>query len=101
MTLEADLQIPGMVNSYGQTFFHDFKYLSDSRHRWREPVEDIIRGGEYDRLHILTHAFWYHEEDQDITESVGDFIRSANAERYAQMLENITDLPLIIERKDI
>lgn len=100
-TLEADLQIPGMVNSYGQTFFHDFKYLSDSRHRWREPVEDIIRDGEYDRLHILTHAFWYHEEDQDITESVGDFIRSANAERYAQMLENITDLPLIIERKDI
>lgn len=100
-TLEADLQIPGMVNSYGQTFFHDFKYLSDSRRRWREPVEEIIRGGEHDRLHILTHAFWYHEQEQDIAESVGAFIRSANAERYAQMLENITDLPSIIERKDI
>lgn len=100
-TLEANLRIPGMVNSYGQTFFHNFKYLSDSRYRWREPVEDIIRGGEYDRLHILTHAFWYHEQEQGITESVGAFIRSANNERYEQMLENITDLPSIIERKDI
>lgn len=98
-TLEEDLKIPDMVNSYGQTFFHDFKYLSDSRRRWREPVEDIIRGGEYDRLHILTHAFWYHEREQDITESVGAFIRSANAERYEQMMENITDLPSILPKE--
>lgn len=100
-TLDANLQIPGMVNSYGQTFFQDFKYLSDSRRRWREPVEDIIRGGEYDRLHILTHAFWYHEQDQDITESVGAFIRSANNERYEQMMENITDLPSILPREEL
>lgn len=98
-TLDADLQIPGMVNSYGQTFFRDFKYLSDSRRRWREPVLDIIRSGEYDRLHILTHAFWYHEQEQDITQSVGAFIRSANAERYAQMTENITDLPSILPKE--
>ena len=98
-TLEADMQIPGMVNSYGQTFFHDFKYLSDSRRRWREPVEDIIRGGEYDRLHILTHAFWYHEQEEDIAESVDAFIRAANAERYAQMMENITDLPSILPKE--
>lgn len=32
-TLDADLQIPGIVNSYGRTFFRDFKYLSDSRRR--------------------------------------------------------------------
>lgn len=100
-TLEADLKIPGMVNSYGQTFFHDFKYLSDSRRRWREPVEEIIRGGEYDRLHILTHAFWYHEQEQDITESVGAFIRSANAERYERMMENITDLPSILPKEEL
>ena len=98
-TLEADLKIPGMVNSYGQTFFHDFKYLSDSRRRWREPVEDIIRMGTYDRLHILTHAFWYHAEEQDITRSVGDFVRAANAERYGQMMENITDLPSILPKE--
>lgn len=100
-TLEADLKISGMVNSYGQTFFHDFKYLSDSRHRWREPVEDIIRGGAHDRLHILTHAFWYHEQAEDIAASVGAFIRSANAERYEQMMENITDLPSILPKEEL
>lgn len=100
-TLEADLRIPGMINSYGQTFFHDFKYLSDSRRRWREPVEDIIRSGAYDRLHILTHAFWYHETEQDIAQSVGTFVRAANSERYAQMMDNITDLPAILPREEL
>lgn len=35
-TLDADLQIPGIVNSYGKTFFREFKYLSDSHRHWRE-----------------------------------------------------------------
>lgn len=100
-TLESDLKIPGVVNSYGQTFFHDFKYLSDSRRRWREPVLDIIRSGEYDRLHILTHAFWYHEAEESITETVGAFIRSASRERYGQMMENITDLPAILPESEV
>ena len=49
----------------------------------------------------MTHAFWYHEQEQSISESVGKFIRSANAERYGQMMENITDLPSILARKEI
>lgn len=97
-TLEADFQIPGIVNSYGKTFFHDFKYLSDSRRRWREPVLDIIRSGEYDRLHILTHAFWYHSEEEDISQTVGDFIRAASRERYRQIEENITDMASILPK---
>lgn len=100
-TLEADLKIPSMVNSYGQTFFRDFKYLSDSRRRWREPVEEIIQSGEYDRLHILTHAFWYHEKDESIEATVGRFVRSANRERYRQMMENITDLPSILKEDEL
>lgn len=96
-TLEADYDIPGIINSYGKTFFRDFKYLSDSRRRWREPVEEIIRSGEHDRFHILTHAFWYHEEEEDISQTVGDFIRMANRERYRHMAENITDLESILK----
>lgn len=95
-TLDADLQIPGMINSYGQTFFHDFKYLSDSRRRWREPVEEIVASGRYDRLHILTHAFWYHYQEEPIEVTVRRFISSANQERYRQMEENITDLASIM-----
>lgn len=100
-TLEGDLEIPGIVNSYGKTFFHDFKYLSDSRRRWREPVLDIIRSGEYDRLHILTHAFWYHRQEQDISQTVGEFVRRANRERYAQMADNITDIQSILREDKV
>lgn len=99
-TLEANLNIPGMVNSYGKTFFHDFKYLSDSRRRWREPVEEIIKSGEYDRLHILTHAFWYHEKDESIETTLGRFVRLANRERYEQMEDNITDLSSILKEDE-
>ena len=100
-TLEADLEISGVVNSYGKTFFHDFKYLSDSRRRWREPVLDIIRSGEYDRIHILTHAFWYHEQEMDISKTVEAFVRNANRERYAQMAGNITDIQSILREEEV
>lgn len=100
-TLEANFQIPGIINSYGTTFFRDFKYLSDSRRRWREPVLDIIRSGEHDRLHILTHAFWYHEQEKSLEKTVKIFICSANAERYKQMEENITDLPSILKEEEL
>ena len=100
-TLDADLQIPGMVNSYGQLFFHDFKYLSDSRRRWREPVEEIARSGQYDRLHILTHAFWYHEQEGSLQETIQRFACSANKERYHQLRENITDLESILREDEV
>lgn len=100
-TLDADLQIPGMVNSYGRTFFHDFKYLSDSRRRWREPVEEIIRSGKYPRLHILTHAFWYHQQEETLRVSVNRFISAANRERYYQMRENISDLESILREEEV
>lgn len=100
-TLDTDLQIPGIVNSYGKTFFRDFKYLSDSRRRWREPVLDIIESGVYDRLHILTHPFWYHETEQSLEETVGIFVRSANRERWRQMAENITDMDSILKEDEL
>lgn len=83
-TLDMDLQIPGMVNSYGKTFFHEFKYLSDSARRWREPVLDYIRDRQYDKLHILTHAFWYNDEEMDLKTSV--FSYAAEGEAYRHML---------------
>ena len=97
-TLEANLQIPGMVNSYGETFLHGFKYLSDSRRHWREDVLGIIKSGTYDRLHILTHAFWYHEENESMKDSLARFVHSANGERYDQLEENITDLSSVLGR---
>ena len=96
-TLAADYKIPGIVNSYGQTFFHDFKYLSDSRRRWREPVLAIISKEEAQRLHILTHAIWYNDQEETIAETLSKFITAANHERYLTEKDNITDLESILE----
>ena len=100
-TLEANYEIPGMINSYSKTFFNDFKYLSDSRRRWREPVLDIIKSGQYDRLHILTHAIWYNEVEEDIHDTIKKFVTSANQERYFQEKENIKDIESILDISEI
>lgn len=99
--LDADLMVPGIINSYGKTFFHTFKYLSDSRRRWREPVEEIVKSGKYDRLHILTHAFWYREEEQDMRMTLETFMNHANEERYQVLRANITNLDEIISEDDV
>ncbi len=99
-TLSANYEIPGMINSYGKEFFSDFKYLSDSRCRWREPVGQIVASGQYDRLHILTHAFWYGQEEAGMEKSVSGFISSAVSERYETMKANISDLEEIVKKED-
>ena len=101
MMLESDLCIPGMINSYGHVFFNQFKYVSDSRRRWREPVEDIIASEKYDRLHILTHAIWYNNTEIDIHDSVCAFVNSGNMHRYKTMLSNITDLQTIMTEDEV
>ena len=90
--LESDLKIPGIINSYGQEFFHDFKYVSDSRRRWREDVLSYIREEKYPRLHILTHAFWYHEAEKSLQETLTDYIEKAKTERYEILKRNFTRL---------
>lgn len=100
-TLEENWTFAHMVNSYSDEFFHGFKYLSDSRRRWREPVEEIIGGGQYTKLHILTHAFWYNGEEKDIHDSVRGYVNAGNSARYGWMGENITDLEEIMGRGEV
>ena len=95
-TIETQLKIPGLVNSYGEEFFHGFKYLSDSRRKWREPVEEIVSSEIFPRLHILTHSFWYHDKNQDIRQTIMDFIYSSKKDRIGYLKENITALEEII-----
>lgn len=99
--LSADLHIPNMINSYGKVFFDDFKYLSDSRRRWREPVEQIIQSEQYERLHILTHAFWYAEQEKSIQKSVSNFVNAGNQKRYLAFADNITDLAAIMKPEEV
>lgn len=97
--LEKHIEVKGMINSYSNLFFEEFKYLSDSRRRWREPVNDIIASEEYKRLHILTHAFWYNEVEETLHDSVVRFIEKANDDRRYFVSQNITDLQSILDNK--
>lgn len=99
--LESNMDIPNMINSYSQTFFHEFKYLSDSRRNWREPVEEIIQSEEFSKLHILTHAFWYGEQEQSIHDRICNYVNSAGEERYEILESNLSDLGSIMKREEI
>lgn len=90
--LETELKIDGLINSYGTEFFSGFKYLSDSRRSWREPVLDIVDSEQYQRLHILTHAFWYHDRDVSMKETILSFINQAEEDRTTVLDDNITML---------
>lgn len=99
--LENNIEFTDILNSYSKTFLKDFKYLSDSRMHWREDVLEIIDSEKYNRLHILTHPFWYEESEGNIEGRVGKFIRNANKERYYQMKDNIRDIREIVEEGEI
>lgn len=86
-TLEANLLIPGMINAYGTEFFRSIKYVSDSYHQWRENVWDILSGGEYSHIQLLTHPIWYHESYQSRSDTFRQFIADGSKERY-EMVEN-------------
>ena len=100
-TLAAGFEFQGVINTYSKAFFEEFKYISDSRRNWREPVLDIIRSNEFKRLHILTHPFWYSENGISASDAIRGFIKNANTERYENMSENIRDLEEFMKPEEL
>lgn len=98
--LECDLKIPGIINSYGWEFFKGFKYLSDSRRHWREDVLGYIREEKFERLHILTHAFWYHDTEINLNDTLTDYLERARQDRYDLLDRNFTRLNDALVGKD-
>ena len=62
---------------------------------------DIIQGGQYDKMQILTHPFWYHENEKNIKEILDSFVKIACVERYDNLDENFTNLDEIMDRREI
>ncbi len=90
--LESDLKIPGIINSYGREFFKGFKYLSDSRRCWREDVLGYVSEEKFDKLHILTHAFWYYETEMSLKDTLTSYLDGARNDRYEMLNRNFTRL---------
>ena len=90
--LEGNWDVPGMENTYAREYLEDFKYISDSRMRWREDAVTVIRSGSYPKLQILTHPFWYRERSLCLPGMLEEFIESAQSERVMALDANFTHL---------
>lgn len=99
--IEANLELPGIINTYSKEFFTKLKYLSDSRMRWREPIEEIIMSGKENRFQILIHPFWYSENYNSIEDIVRRFVNSGNKQRYEALNDNISNLSEIMSIEDV
>ena len=100
--LTSDIEFTDIINSYSKVYFNDMKYLSDSRRHWRENVDEIIEQGNYQRLHILTHPFWYKPYmEWDIKQTLKNAILNASLNFYDNMNNNFRNLTEEIERNEI
>jgi hypothetical protein len=100
-SLESDLEFHHAINTASREFIRDFKYLSDSRMRWREDVFSIIKDGQFEKLQILTHAFWYNDKEETTQEKIFEFIKNANKERYKNFNNNFSNLNEFVRSEDI
>ena len=100
-TLEGDLKFHSAVNSLSEELFTKFKYLSDSRMRWREDAYSIIKSKEHERLQVLTHPFWYSEREETTRDKLLSFISRANKDRYGCLSNNFSRLEEFVRPEDI
>lgn len=96
-TLESNYKINGIINSYSTCFFKDFKYLSDSRRIWKENVLEIVESNKFEKLHILTHSFWYNKTNQSIKNSLISFINDGKTVRFEGLKDNISSFEDIFD----
>ena len=99
--IQMNLEFDDFVNSYSDLFFRQFKYVSDSRRNWREDVISVIRSKEYEKLHILTHPFWYDHEERGARDIILGFLRSKGKQAYDQFGENFTNLEEYVKETDL
>jgi len=83
--LDLNLEIPGIVNSYSNLFFKEFKYLSDSWHNWRENAEDVISSKKFEKIHLLTHPIWYTDTKNSMRNKLFDFVSTRNQKVYDEI----------------
>ncbi|WP_342598762.1 hypothetical protein MHB48_14950 [Psychrobacillus sp. FSL H8-0483] len=101
LVLENDIQFHKLINSYSSKYFKSMKYVSDSRMNWREDPIETIESGKYEKLHILTHPFWYSTEIETMEVKLKDFLKQSISERYDFMYDNFTALDQVIDWKEI
>lgn len=99
--LDRDIKFDKAINSYSRKFFKEFKYISDSRMNWREDAIPLIESKKFNKLHLLTHPFWYSEKEETTKEKLFQFINRARYERYSYVSENFSKLEEFINKEEL
>lgn len=91
----------GVINTYSNRFFKEFKYVSDSRMNWRENIISIIESNKYNKLHILTHPIWYQDNQIEMKAILINFIKQQQENIYNYLDDNITNLGEVFKFQEI
>lgn len=78
-----------LVNAYDPYFFNDYKYVSDSMMRWREPIEEYIKDKQFQKFQILTHPIWYRDTQDKTDKEILDLNREKRAKEQNRYLNTI------------
>ncbi len=100
-TLDSSIQLDGLINSYSSKYFKEMKYISDSRMNWREDPKVVVSNNQYNKIHILTHPFWYGSESEDTKEKLTRLIDSSKLKTYKNLNNNFRNLDEFIKESDI
>ena len=95
-----DFELPGFNNAYSPLYTKEFKYLSDSRRRWRENPFSVIEK-QPDKLCILTHPIWYSTSETGFRETLIKLCGDAAFERFDSLNSNIRELDKDLNITDI
>ena len=61
---QQEFLISQRVNAYAPALLNSYKYVSDSRGKWREGcVCKLIKPAEFPYLYLLLHPLWWGDED--------------------------------------
>lgn len=65
--LDADLFVPGLVNTYNRQQMGPYFYLADTNMQWRSGhPADLFRAGTHARMQLLIHPMWWTAEPTDV-----------------------------------
>jgi hypothetical protein len=67
--LDAQIMIPGLVNTYNASQMAPYFYVSDTNMTWRhEHPAEIFTRGLYERLQLLIHPMWWTPQPMEMLE---------------------------------
>ena len=53
----------------------------------------------YEKLHILTHPFWYETEEKSMEQTLQDFVGAAKTQRWETLRDNLTDIDSVFPKE--